>query len=40
MIGGSLESRFGDDDDSRYRDQAGYHKRKRKGLLGDLFDFD
>jgi uncharacterized protein len=34
------ESRYGDDDDYRYRDQAGYHKRKRKGLLGDLFDFD
>jgi hypothetical protein len=34
------ESRYGDDDDHRYRDQSGYHKRKRKGLLGDLFDFD
>jgi uncharacterized protein len=34
------ESRYGDDDDHRYRDQGGYHKRKRKGLLGDLFDFD
>ena len=29
-----------DDDDYRYRDQQGYHKRKRKGLLGELFDFD
>ena len=29
-----------DDDDHRYRDQPGYHKRKRRGLLGDLFDFD
>jgi Zn-finger nucleic acid-binding protein len=28
-----------DDDDHRYRDHA-YHKRKRRGLLGDLFDFD
>jgi uncharacterized protein len=28
-----------DDDDHRYRD-PGYHKRKRRGLLGDLFDFD
>ena len=28
-----------DDDDHRYRDH-GYHKRKRRGLLGDLFDFD
>ncbi len=27
------------DDDERYRD-SGYHKRKRKGLLGELFDFD
>ena len=27
------------DDDDRYREQ-GYHKRRRKGLLGDLFDFD
>lgn len=32
--------RYDDDDDYRYRDQHGYHKRKRKGLLGDLFDFD
>ena len=29
----------GDDDDHRYREH-GYHKRKRKGLLGELFDFD
>lgn len=28
-----------DDDDHRYRDPH-YHKRKRKGLLGELFDFD
>lgn len=28
-----------DDDDHRYREH-GYHKRKRKGLLGELFDFD
>lgn len=28
-----------DDDDYRYREH-GYHKRKRKGLLGELFDFD
>lgn len=27
------------DSDDRYRDPD-YHKRKRKGLLGDLFDFD
>jgi uncharacterized protein len=27
------------DDDDRYREH-GYHKRRRKGLLGDLFDFD
>jgi len=27
------------DDDDRYREQ-GHHKRRRKGLLGDLFDFD
>jgi Zn-finger nucleic acid-binding protein len=32
--------RYDDDDDYRYRDQHGYHKRKRKGLLGELFDFD
>jgi uncharacterized protein len=33
-----------DDRDDRYRDDRhrdpAYHKRKRKGLLGDLFDFD
>jgi Zn-finger nucleic acid-binding protein len=28
-----------DYDDERYREQ-GYHKRRRKGFLGDLFDFD
>jgi uncharacterized protein len=28
-----------DYDDDRYREH-GYHKRRRKGLLGDLFDFD
>jgi Zn-finger nucleic acid-binding protein len=27
------------DDDYRQRDQR-YHKGKRRGLLGDLFDFD
>lgn len=27
------------DDDDRYRGQD-HHKRRRKGLLGDLFDFD
>ena len=27
------------DDDDRYREQ-GHYKRRRKGLLGDLFDFD
>lgn len=26
--------------DDRYRNDPYYHKRKRKGLLGDLFDFD
>ena len=26
--------------DERYRNDPYYHKRKRKGLLGDLFDFD
>jgi hypothetical protein len=35
----SPTSRYDDDDDRRYRDQD-YHKRKRRGLLGDLFDFD
>jgi len=33
-------ARHHDDDDYRYRDQHGNYKRKRKGLLGDLFDFD
>lgn len=33
-------ARHPDDDDHRYRDQHGHYKRKRKGLLGDLFDFD
>jgi uncharacterized protein len=28
-----------DDDDHRYRDHD-YPKRKRRGMLGDLFDFD
>jgi Zn-finger nucleic acid-binding protein len=27
------------DDDHRYREH-GYYKKRRKGLLGDLFDFD
>jgi Zn-finger nucleic acid-binding protein len=31
--------RYDNDDDRRYRDND-YHKRKRRGLLGDLFDFD
>jgi Zn-finger nucleic acid-binding protein len=31
--------RYDDDDDRRYQDHD-YHKRKRRGLLGDLFDFD
>jgi Zn-finger nucleic acid-binding protein len=31
--------RYRDYDDDRYREH-GYHKRRRKGLLGDLFDFD
>lgn len=34
-----LETRYDDDDDRRYREH-GDHKRNRKGLLGDLFDFD
>lgn len=29
-----------DNDDYRHGDPHGYHKRKRKGLLGELFDFD
>lgn len=28
-----------DDDDRRYQ-QHDYHKRKRRGFLGELFDFD
>jgi Zn-finger nucleic acid-binding protein len=32
------EERYDDDDDRRRH--GDYHKRKRKGLLGDLFDFD
>ena len=28
------------DDDDRFRDHDRDHKRRRKGLLGDLFDFD
>jgi Zn-finger nucleic acid-binding protein len=31
--------RVRDYDDDRSREH-GYHKRRRKGLLGDLFDFD
>ena len=31
--------RYRDRDDDRYRENS-YHKRRRKGLLGDLFDFD
>jgi uncharacterized protein len=34
-----LEPRFRDSDDYGSR-QQGYHKHKRKGLLGELFDFD
>jgi len=26
--------------DDRYRDDDDYKKRKRRGMLGDLFDFD
>ncbi len=33
------ESHYRDDDDRRYGEH-GYNKRRRKGLLGDLFDFD
>lgn len=29
-----------DDADHRYREHGDYHKRKRRGFLGDLFDFD
>lgn len=35
--------RYDHDDDRRYQGQYGndyYHKRKKKGLLGELFDFD
>lgn len=41
--GYSPPPRRGDDDDDRryYGHQTDYHhKRKRKGLLGELFDFD
>ena len=31
--------RYDDDDDDRYK-HRGYHHRKRKGFLGELFDFD
>lgn len=31
---------YRDDDDYRYREGEYYRKRKRRGLLGDLFDFD
>ena len=34
-----IERERRDYDDDRYREQ-GYHKRRRKGLLGELFDFD
>jgi Zn-finger nucleic acid-binding protein len=38
----SYDARYKDDryKDDRYRDDPHYHKRKRKGLLGELFDFD
>jgi uncharacterized protein len=29
-----------DDDDRRYREHGDHHKRKRRGFLGDIFDFD
>ncbi|MET0658174.1 MAG: zf-TFIIB domain-containing protein [Steroidobacteraceae bacterium] len=36
--------RYDDDDDRRYREHGDYHKdyhkRKRRGFLGELFDFD
>jgi uncharacterized protein len=39
-IGGRrVSGRYDDDDDERYRDPS-YRGRKRKGFLGDLFDFD
>ncbi len=31
--------RYRDHDDDRYREH-GHYKKRRKGLLGDLFDFD
>jgi uncharacterized protein len=36
------DDRYKDDryKDDRYRNDPYYHKRKRKGLLGELFDFD
>jgi len=33
----NYEDRYKDD---RYRNDLYYYKRKRKGLLGELFDFD
>jgi uncharacterized protein len=33
------EQERGREDDDRYR-EGGYHKRRRKGLLGEIFDFD
>jgi Zn-finger nucleic acid-binding protein len=33
----NYEDRYKDD---RYRNDPYYYKRKRKGLLGELFDFD
>ena len=32
------DSEYRDDDDYKYKSQ-GYHKHKRKSLLGELFDF-
>jgi uncharacterized protein len=29
-----------DDDDRRHPSHGDYHKRKKRGLLGELFDFD
>jgi Zn-finger nucleic acid-binding protein len=31
--------RYGDDDRRRYGDDDDYRKKKRKSLLGDIFDF-
>ncbi len=31
---------YDDDDDYRYREQGRYKKHKRRGLLGEIFDFD